>query len=668
MKKFFILLTVFVFTTLNTFAQEIRNSHYITNQAPLLVQPFTSLPLGSIKPKGWLRTMLELQRDGLTGQLDSVYEVVAGDNNGWLGGTGDSWERGPYWLDGLTPLAYILEDDFLMEKVEKWVDWSIEHQRENGYFGPYPIDEDTPRIPGTQQTPSEDWWPKMVMLKVLQQYYSATQDERVIDLMDRYFRYQLQELPYTPLGHYTFWANRRGGDNLQVVYWLYNITKKDYLLDLARLIHEQTYDWTSVLSGDFIRNVNPYPPLHCVNVAQGLKEPVVFYQQSHDSVHLKAPRLGLESLQQVHGFANGMYGGDEGLHGNDPIQGSEFCSAVELMFSLESMLAVTGDLYYADYLEKVGYNVLPTQHDDKFMHKQYFQQPNQIKVTHEYRNFRDSHHGSNTVYGILTGYPCCLSNMHQGWPKLVQNLFYASADNGVAALVYGPAETEVTVGNGVQVQIKEETNYPFDEEIRFIVVPEIETIFPFYLRIPGWCKDPEVQVNGEKVDLDVEDNLLKLDRQWEKGDVIQLILPMEIRTSRWYELSAAVERGPLLYALKIQESWQEKTNDLWPNSFYEVYPKSPWNYGLRRSDLEEKDFEVRLKGGDIKMPWNLGNAPISINLPGQRIPYWKEYNGSTGKIPYPQWPSQDYGTEPEVIELIPYGCTTLRISQFPVID
>jgi len=263
------------------------------------------------------------------------------------------------------------------------VDWSIENQRVDGYFGPIPINKDTPRIKGTQQTPSEDWWPKMVMLKVLQQYYSATNDERVIILMDKYFEYMLKELPNTPLGHYTFWANRRGEDNLQIVYWLYNITKKEYLLELGELIHQQTFDWTNIHSSDTLLFSNSYTNLHCVNVAQGLKAPVIYYQQSKNEQHLNAPIKGLEALKNGHGFANGMFGGDEALHGNDPIQGSELCSVVEMMYSLESMLPITGNTYYADYLEKITYNVLPTQHNDDFTRKQYFQQANQIKVSHD---------------------------------------------------------------------------------------------------------------------------------------------------------------------------------------------------------------------------------------------------------------------------------------------
>lgn len=670
MKKSIYSLTLLIigFSCLALKAQTVRNDHYITNQEPLVAQPYTALPLGDIRARGWLQKMLEIQRDGLTGNLDEIYEVMAGPNNGWLGGNGDSWERGPYWVDGLTPLAYLLDDYKLKGKVKKWIDWSIENQQENGYFGPLPYKEGTPRIKGTQQDKNKDWWPKMVMLKVLQQYYSATKDERILKLMDRYFRYQLKELPTKPLDKYTYWAGRRGGDNLQIVYWLYNIIKEPYLLELGKLVHQQTYDWTGTFSGDMLMQSNPFAPLHCVNVAQGLKEPVIYYQQSKDSVHLNAPFKGLKSLRAGHGFANGMYGGDEALHGNDPTQGSELCSAVEIMYSFESMLPITGNTYYADYLEKVAFNVLPTQHDDAFMKKQYFQQPNQIKITHEYRNFDCEYGGSSTLFGTLTGYPCCVSNMHQGWPKFAQSLYYATMKNGVAALVYAPSTATIKVADGVDVHIEEETNYPFEDEITFKIDPAKKVDFEFDFRIPEWCLDPSITVNGEKITIAPKGNIIKINRTWKKNDVIVLKFPMEIKTSRWFEESVAVERGPLLYALKIKEEWQEKKDDEWEDTFYEVFPKSPWNYGIPKRTLEQKDFRVESKKGVADMPWNAENAPISIFTTGKIIPHWKEYNGNTGKLPESPWPHRELGTEEEKIELIPYGCTTLRISQFPVVD
>ncbi len=165
---------------------------YTNSRAPLYQNPYLELPLGAIKPQGWLREMLLRQKTGATGNLDKLYPVVMNNRNGWLGGDGDQWERGPYWIDGLLPLAYILNDKELIAKVQPWVEWSLNSQQPDGYFGP---SKDYSYERGMQRDNSRDWWPKMVMLKILKQYYSATQDTRVIKLMTNYFKYQLKELP-----------------------------------------------------------------------------------------------------------------------------------------------------------------------------------------------------------------------------------------------------------------------------------------------------------------------------------------------------------------------------------------------------------------------------------------------------------------------------------------
>ncbi|UJH67842.1 beta-L-arabinofuranosidase domain-containing protein [Allomuricauda sp. SCSIO 65647] len=649
-------------------AQDIkdRNAHYITNQAPLIAQPYTHLPLGTIKPKGWLHKMMKLQRDGLTGKLDSIYSLVCGPTNGWLGGEGDGWERGPYWLDGLVPLAYILDDKELKEKAQEWIDWSIENQREDGYFGPRPLEEGYTKIKGVQQGNREDWWPKMVMLKVLQQYYSATEDKRVLELMRRYFKYQLNTLKEYPLGHWTFWGNRRGADNLAVVYWLYNSTQEDYLLDLAELINKQTYDWTLAFTDGRINKVNPLPRLHCVNVAQGLKAPLIYYQHHPEQKYIDAVKKGLAALKKSHGYVNGMYGGDEPLHGNDPTQGSELCSATEMMFSFESVLPITGDVYYADYLEKIAFNVLPTQHDDAFLRKQYFQQANQVQVTDDIRNFFNDDY-ARIVYGVLTGYPCCTTNMHQGWPKFVQNLWYATADNGLAALVYGASEVRAKVADGIEVSFKEETQYPFDDTITFKFNANESVKFPFHLRIPLWAKDWNISVNNSPTETQMNNNVVVLDRIWENGDEVKLTLPMKVRTSSWYERSVGVERGPLVYALKMKERWEEKSSEEFPHSYYEVYPESHWNYGILDEAIEKKSFSVTKKNKVAEMPWNVENAPISLNVAAAQLSKWKLYNHSAGKIPVRnRIPKSEL--QKQEITLIPYGCTTLRISQFPIIN
>ena len=107
----------------------------IFNRAPLTPNTLSPLPLGSIRPEDWLLDQLQTQRDGLTGKLDEIWPDVGADC-GWLGGEGDSWERAPYYLDGLVALAWTLDDEALKAKAMRYIEWILQSQREDGWFGP----------------------------------------------------------------------------------------------------------------------------------------------------------------------------------------------------------------------------------------------------------------------------------------------------------------------------------------------------------------------------------------------------------------------------------------------------------------------------------------------------------------------------------------------------
>ncbi len=655
--------------------QEIVGGNYLNNRQPLLQKDYIELPLGAIRAEGWMQEQLVRMKEGMTGHLDKVYEPVMGARNGWLGGDGDVWERGPYWIDGLLPLAYILNDEALKEKIKPWVEWTLASQKPDGYFGP---DTDRTPEPGLQRDNARDWWPKMVMLKVMQQYYSATEDTRVLDFFTKYFKYQLAELPKTPLGHWTFWGEQRGGDNLMMVYWLYNITGDKFLLDLGELIHRQTFNWTDIfLNQDHLSQQHS---LHCVNLGQGFKEPVVYYQQNKDPKQIEAVESAVRQIHNTIGLPTGLWGGDELLRFGRPTAGSELCTAVEMMYSLEEILEITGGVQWADYLERVAYNALPTQITDDYSARQYFQQFNQVQVTREWREFSTPHEDTDVVFGVLTGYPCCTSNLHQGWPKFVQNLWYATADNGIAALVYAPSNVKAKVANGIEVNIQEQTNYPFEETIRFNVSfadkKVKQAFFPFHVRIPAWCEQPVLKVNGKPVQADAcSGQIARVNREWKEGDVLTLELPMKVAVSRWYDNGAVVERGPLLYALKMDEKWVKKTMEPekvreYGEWYYEVTSDTPWNYALSSRLFDpnkiQENFIVEKSDKIADYPWNVENAPITIKTKAKRLNNWTVVRGSVGPISYFTQQGNDMGDEVETIELIPYGCTTLRVAEFPV--
>jgi len=672
-------------------------SLYPGNRAPLISRPYIDLPLGSIKPRGWLLEMLNRQRTGATSQMDTLYPAVMGPRNGWLGGDGDQWERGPYWIDGLLPLAYILDDESLKAKARPWIEWMLASQRPDGFFGPA---KDYKNQPGLQRDNSADWWPRMVALKILQQYYSATNDPRVIPFLTKYFQYQLKTLPTAPLGKWTFWATYRVGDNIQVVYWLYNITGDAFLLDLADLLYKQGYDYTNAfLKGDLLSGVGAMagppadPASHCVNIAQGMKEPIIYYQRHPEQKYLDSVRRALADIRRYQATPQGMYGADEALHGNNPTQGSELCSAVELMFSLESMMAITGDAAFADHLERIAFNALPAQITDDFMAKQYFQQANQVMVTRHVRNFNCNYDGTDIVFGTLSGYPCCFSNMHQGWPKFTQNLWFATPDAGLAALVYSPSEVTAKVADGRRVKITEDTCYPMDDKIKFTVqildAPQRPLVFPLRLRIPDWCQTPAITINGQPLtgcttpDIPTNAFIVELGRPWKTGDTVELTLPMQVAiTTAWYDNSVAVERGPLVYALRLTENWTEKKVPpaevpRYGESYREVTTPDKWNYGLLATTIQTPatQFKVTIDPAKQKQNffWNVENAPIQIKTRAREIPTWLLYNETAGPLPRSLWggnPGEDKTKIPSETEitLIPYGCTTLRISEFPVVQ
>jgi DUF1680 family protein len=255
--------------------------------------------------------------------------------------------------------------------------------------------------------------------------------------------------------------------------------------------------------------------------------------------------------------------------------------------------------------------------------------------------------------------------MHQGWPKFVQNLWYATAGNGLAALVYGPSEVTAKVAGGETVTITETTGYPFQDKIEFGLKTERPVKFPLHLRIPEWCKNPVVKVNGVTVEVAALKNIVILNRDWQNGDKVELQLPMDFRFSRWYENSLGIERGPLVYALKIEEDWREVKTTKFPDSFWEVYPKSPWNYALSKGLPENNDLKAEVAATIADNPWNLANAPITVKAKGRQIPFWQIERNSAGKLPVQSWPPRKMEEEEDIV-LIPYGCTTLRISEFPV--
>ena len=422
---------------------EVQPSPTVKDRAPLYPGAFYSLPLGSVRPAGWLRRQLEIQADGLSGHLDETWPDV-GPNSGWLGGTGESWERGPVFSRRTHPAC-------MAARRRAPESQGAEVHRLDSY------------PPGRQRNDrpasNDDWWPRIVALKALTQYQEFTGDPRVIPLMDRYFRYQLAALPQRPLRD---WGKFRWQDELLSVIWLYNRTGSPYLLDLAHLLHQQGYDWMAQyanfqykqkITAEFIK-LNEGGGLkdlalatHGVNNGQAVKTGPVWSLVSGSDTDRNATAQMIAELDRYHGLPNGMFSCDEHLSGRDPSQGSELCTVVEYMFSLERALAITGDPALGDRLEKLAFNALPgTLTDDMWAH-QYNQEPNQVECSLHHKPWISDGPESN-LFGLEPNFGCCTANFNQGWPKFAASLFLLSGDHdsderdGLVAAVYAPCEVQ----------------------------------------------------------------------------------------------------------------------------------------------------------------------------------------------------------------------------------
>ena len=618
-------------------------------RAPLAAGRYCILPLGSIRPTGWLRNQLVIQANGLSGHLDETWTDV-GPESSWLGGKGESWERGPYFLDGLIPLAWLLDDGRLKAKAQRFVDWTLEHQSPNGMFGP---------------ASNDDWWPRFVMLKALTQYHELTGDERVIPLMNRYFRHQLEELPKRPLRD---WGKFRWQDEVLSVIWLYNLTGAEYLVDLTRLLHQQGHDWVAQfadfqykqkITREFLKldHDNGLKDLalstHGVNNAQAVKTGPVWSLVSGVDADRRAVLQMISELNKYHGLPNGMFSCDEHLSGPDPSQGSELCSVVEYMFSLEQSLAIVGDPALGDALERLAFNALPGTFTDDMWAHQYNQQPNQVECSLHNKPWVTDGPESN-LYGLEPNFGCCTANFHQGWPKFANSLFMAS-DEGLVAAAYAPCEVR-TIVRGKPVSIVEATEYPFRGTIRLTIKPEAAAHFPLELRIPTWAEGATIQVNSEARSPANRGTFARVDRRWQAGDRVEIVFPMEPRTSRWFHDSVVFERGPLVFSHGIGESWV-KLRDRGMTADWQVFPTTQWNYGITaesaiavsESDLRESVFTAK-------------HAPVRLTVKARKLPDWRAEDGSAN--PVPQSPAKTDQPE-ETIALVPYAAAKLRITAFP---
>lgn len=630
---------------------------------------YVKLALGELKPKGWLLDQLETQADGLSGNVMELFKDLS-VKSAWLGGDGECWERGPYYIDGLMPLAFLLDKEPLKEKAMLWLNSILDSQDEEGFFGP---------------KNSYDWWPRMVVTKMLPDYYEVSKDERVIPFLSKYYGYMFKKIDERP---FFSWASVRALEELIGIKWLYLQTNEAMLLALANKILKYRFDWNKEFDNfrwpmasrlycspkkfnlkkvlfyapDFLRNFLKtkerskektierensefnqfYHCTHGVNIAMALKYPALEGTLKEEKSLYGLARKGYQKVMSENGTAIDLFTCDEHLSGPNPFQGIELCTVAESMYSAEKLLEITGDRFWADILESLAYNALPATFTFDMCAHQYVQQPNQISATSAKRTWYDSYNKSN-IYGLKPNYACCLSNMHQAFPKFTENLILKTKDTFI---IVAPIACCInTIMNEKSVSFEILGDYPFRPSS---TIKGLKGDAKLIILKPNFVE--KIIVNGnEFIQGEIDINILE-------GQKIDLEYVYRFKIRDNVDGSISYYYGPFLMALPIEAKVKIGSSRF---SDREMIPISEWRYALHRK-VERPNiyYEEKSTIYPFKYP------KISIDVTARRVK-WNIKNNQCDVIANV---NSIKNTTDETIRLVPYGFTNLRISQFPAIE
>ena len=590
-----------------------------------------------IKPQGWLKRQLEIQADGLSGNLHKIWPDIR--DSAWIGGKCEGWERVPYWLDGFIPLAYLLENEEMIATVKKYIDAIVLAQEDDGWICPCK----------KEKRAEYDTWALQLICKTLKVYYDCSGDERIPQVIYKALKnyYEMLKSGETKL---FAWGKFRWFESFISINFLYEKYREDWIKDLAKIIKEQGFDYNTTVENwkksSHIWQMNT----HIVNMTMMLKSEAVSHALLGEKYTDNAEKLR-EILDKYNGTAFEGFTGDEVLSGLDPTKGTELCAVVEQMYSYEEIFAHTGDNKWAERLEMLAFNALPaTLSEDMWTH-QYVQQVNQIACQKTMIMAPWSTNGPYAhTFGLEPNYGCCTANFNQGWPKFALTPFMHNGNTIINSVMLP------SVLNDDGVTIKLETNYPFENKMKYVM--DSKKDFNFVIRIPSFAKN--LKVNGENTDVK------ELEFAINAG---KTEIEIEFSTTPFFKKRPndlyALQMGSLLFSVPIKyekemrEYVKKGVERKFPYCDYQFIPQTPWNYGY-----SDDNFEVEFNGvSDV--PFSQENPPVTIKANMQQIEWGLKfpYRSIARKTPKSRKPISDV----QEILLCPYGCTRLRMTEMPIL-
>lgn len=591
-----------------------------------------------LKPQGWLRRQLEIQAEGLSGNLHKIWPDIR--DSAWIGGKCEGWERVPYWLDGFIPLAYLLENEELIATAKKYIDCILEKQHSDGWICPCKKDE----------IPKYDTWALQLICKTLTVFYDCSGDERIPGVIYRAFKNYYELLKNGTITLFG-WGKFRWFESFITLNFLSEHYDDEWITDLAKIIKKQGFDYSEAVEKWKKPSHRWKMNTHIVNITMMLKSEAVSYYLLGDRYTDNAEKLR-EILDKYNGTAFEGFTGDEVLSGIDPTRGTELCSVVEQMYSYELLYAYTGDRKWAERLEILAFNALPaTLSEDMWTH-QYVQQVNQIACRKTMIMAPWSTNGpyANT-FGLEPNFGCCTANFSQGWPKFALSAFMYNDDTIISSVML----PSVLKDEGVKIKL--ETNYPFENTACYYI--ESEKDFNFVIRIPSFAKN--LKVNGEStatkdLEFEIKPGKTKIVIEF----ACELLLKKRPNALYVLQGGSLIFSVPIAYKKKMREYKRKGVERKFPYCDYQFIPESAWNYAFAATD-----FEIKFNGvGDV--PFSQANPPLSVKVKmcqidwGLKIPY----RSVCRKTPKSRVPI----SEVQEIELCPYGCARLRMTEMPITD
>lgn len=586
-----------------------------------------------------MKRQLEIQADGLNGNLDLIWRDIR--DSAYIGGDAEGWERVPYWLDGFIPLAYLLDNKDMISRARRYIDAIIASQKPDGWICPC---KDSERA-------GYDTWALLLISKVLCVYYQCSADERIPDVLYRAMRnfYDLLKIGAIKLFD---WGKYRWFEGFIAIEFLYERYNEDWLTDLARILKSQGTDYRDT-EHLWKRPLNKWTlDTHIVNLAMMLKSEAVSCKLLGEEYKNDAEYY-YQLLYKYNGMPVGIFTGDEVLSGLSPIQGAELCSVVEMMFSFEQLYLRTLNSKWAERLELIAFNALPASLSDDMWAHQYDQMSNQIACIRFdgkpiFRtNYSDSH-----LFGLEPNYGCCTANFGQGWPKLCLSAFIHN-ENTVINVIPIPCSLDSD-----KAAITVESSYPFNNSIKYIISAKKD--FTFKIRIPSFAENP--CVNG--IGCSAEMPAFEIKSGENREITVTFDTLPEFRKSpcgmNYVRCGSIVYSVPIKYKKNMLEYERDGVLRKFPYCDYEYIPQSDWNYAYKNSSLILEQKTV----GDI--PFSSSCPPSVIKATVQKISWGFEDGYDTVCKKYPE--SISPVGAPETIELYPYGCAKLRMTELPVIE